>query len=141
MGDAAVLLHENGDGTHRKEVCGGFSLTTNNRMELMAAIVALEALTQPCEVHLLSDSEYLVKSISLGWIHRWKARDWMAKPGKPRVNADLWQRLLALCEKHDVNMQWVGGHNGNLENERCDYLAESTVRDPGLPPDPCFVDR
>ena len=137
-GYGTVLLYEDGQGTHRKELSGGYRLTTNNRMEIMAVIRGLEALKPCCFVQVFSDSEYVVKAISLGWAKRWRAKNWMVKPTKPRLNADLWKRLLELCEAHELAMNWVKGHDGNRENERCDYLAEAAARMKDLPPDPGF---
>lgn len=138
-GYGTVLLYGDGNGSNRKELSGGYRLTTNNRMEIMAVIRGLEALNQPCRVQVVSDSEYVVKAISLGWAQRWKAKDWMIKPTKPRLNADLWKLLLELCEVHEVVMNWVKGHDGNRENERCDHLAETAARMKDLPPDPGYL--
>jgi ribonuclease HI len=110
-------------GQHRKELSGGFRLTTNNRMELMAAIVGLEELKYPCRVDLFSDSEYVVKGFSEGRVERWRARGWKRERNKPVINVDLWQRLIALVETHSVDFHWVRGHSGDPENERCDELA------------------
>jgi ribonuclease HI len=110
-------------GTHRKELSGGFRLTTNNRMELMAAIVGLEQLKFPCKVDLFSDSEYVVKGFTEGRVMRWRDKGWKRDRNKPVVNVDSWQRLLALVEKHEVAFHWVRGHSGDPENERCDELA------------------
>jgi ribonuclease HI len=124
-GYAAILEHP----PHRKEIVGGFRRTTNNRMELMAAIKALEALKQPCEVDLFSDSAYLVNSISKGWARRWKANGWRRSPGGVVPNWDLWQQLLALADVHTIRMQWVRGHDGHVENEQCDKLATAAAAD------------
>jgi ribonuclease HI len=110
-------------GQHRKELSGGFRLTTNNRMELMAAIVGLEELKYPCIVELFSDSEYVVKGFTEGRVERWRARGWKRERNKPVVNVDLWQRLAALVATHSVTFHWVRGHSGDPENERCDELA------------------
>lgn len=130
-GYGVVLLSEG----HRKELSGGFRLTTNNRMELMAAIVGLEALKKPCEVTLYSDSKYLVDAMELGWAKRWQANGWRRNKKEKAVNPDLWQRLLEVCKKHEVKFRWVKGHAGNLENERCDYLANTTAMQKNLPGD------
>ena len=106
-----------------KELSGGEASTTNNRMELMAAIAGLEALKEPCKVMLTSDSKYLVDGINLGWAHSWKRHNWVKSDKKPALNADLWGRLLELLEVHDVTFVWVRGHNGHPYNERCDRLA------------------
>lgn len=112
-------------GSVEKELCGGEVDTTNNRMELTAAIMALEALKEPCEVTLTSDSKYLVDGINLGWAQSWKQNGWRKADKKPALNVDLWDRLLTLFEKHSVKLVWVKGHAGNPYNERCDALAVS----------------
>lgn len=118
-GYGAVII----DGTKRKELSRGFRRTTNNRMELMACIAALETLKRPSPVVLHSDSTYVVNGISKGWAQKWRARNWMRNRVDPARNADLWERLLALCERHRVRFVWVRGHAGDRENERCDKLA------------------
>lgn len=118
-GYGAVLEYE---GT-RRELSGGFRLTTNNRMELLAAIKALEALKEPCRVTLYSDSQYVVDAVEKGWARRWQANDWKRNKKEAAINPDLWERLLQLTEKHEVTFRWVRGHAGNVENERCDRLA------------------
>ena len=117
-GYAAILVY----GEHRRELTGGFRRTTNNRMELTAAIRALEALKEPCSVTLVSDSLYVINGIARGWARSWRAKRWI-RTGKTVPNWDLWRRLLELCEHHHVRMQWVEGHAGHAENERCDELA------------------
>ena len=112
---------------HRKELSEGFPKTTNNRMELMAAIAGLEALTRPCEVELHSDSQYLINAFTKGWIESWKKRDWKKADRSPVLNRDLWERLLAAAEPHQITWIWVRGHNGDEENERCDFLATSAA--------------
>jgi ribonuclease HI len=109
-------------GAHRRELSGGFRHTTNNRMELTAAIKALEALTQPCAVTLFSDSQYVVNGVVRGWARGWRAKRWR-RSGKTVPNWDLWRQLLELCEHHQVELQWVEGHAGHVDNERCDELA------------------
>jgi ribonuclease HI len=109
-------------GDHRKELCGGEAATTNNRMELMAAIMALEALTRACKVHLYTDSNYLKGGIT-GWIAGWKRNGWRTADKKPVKNVELWQRLEAAAERHDVDWRWVKGHAGDEMNERADELA------------------
>jgi ribonuclease HI len=109
-------------GAHRKELSGGEAATTNNRMELMAAISALEALKQPCTVTLFTDSNYVKDGISK-WIHGWKRNGWKTADKKPVKNAELWQRLELARARHDVTWQWVKGHAGHPENERADELA------------------
>ena len=133
-GYGAVLLC----GSQRKELSGGFKLTTNNRMEITAALVALEALREPCRVTLYSDSQYVVNAMSKGWAQRWQANGWKRNQREDAVNPDLWERMLELCRRHTVDFQWVRGHSGLKENERCDQLAVAAARDPGLPDDPGY---
>ena len=118
-GWGAVLVYH---GVER-ELSGGEALTTNNRMELTAAIEALSALREPCEVTLTSDSKYLVDAVTQGWAAGWRARGWKRADRSPALNADLWQRLLELLERHTVTFVWVKGHDGHPYNERCDVLA------------------
>jgi ribonuclease HI len=134
-GYGAVLLH----GEHRKELTSGYRWTTNNRMELMAAICALEALQKPCDVTLHSDSKYLVDAMNVGWAKRWQANNWKRnKRGDAAKNPDLWQRLLDAAALHDVTWVWVRGHSGVPENERCDQLAQQAARSPDLPVDSAY---
>jgi ribonuclease HI len=105
-----------------KELCGGEPLTTNNRMELTAAIMALEALTRPCKIDLHTDSKYVMDGIT-GWIHGWKARGWKTADKKPVKNDDLWKRLDVARTRHEVKWHWVKGHAGHELNERADQLA------------------
>jgi ribonuclease HI len=109
-------------GDHEKELKGGEPVTTNNRMELMAAISALEALTRPCAVDLYTDSEYLKKGISV-WIHGWKRNGWRTASKEPVKNVDLWKRLDEAIARHQVHWRWVKGHSGHAMNERADQLA------------------
>jgi len=106
-----------------RELSGGEKNTTNNRMELTAAIMALSALKEPCKVTLISDSKYLVDGITKGWAKGWRARGWRKADGKPALNPDLWQQLLELLDTHEVSLVWIKGHNEHPENERCDQLA------------------
>ncbi len=106
-----------------KELSGGERETTNNRMELTAAIEALSRLKEPCEVTLTSDSKYMIDAITQGWAEGWRARGWVKADKKPALNPDLWERLLGLIEKHKVTFVWVKGHEGHHYNERCDALA------------------
>lgn len=110
-------------GAHQKELSGGAADTTNNRMELMGVIAALEALREPCAVTLTTDSKYVCDSVTKGWVKKWKANNWIKSDKKPALNVDLWERLLPLLERHDVAFVWVKGHAGHPENERCDRLA------------------
>lgn len=111
-------------GTARRELSGGEAVTTNNRMELRAAIEGLSALREPCEVTLYSDSRYLVDAVTLGWAKTWQRTGW--KRGKAK-NPDLWEKLLSLLEIHKVTFLWVRGHDGHPENERCDALATAAA--------------
>jgi len=122
-GYGTVLIH----GEHRKELSGGEAQTTNNRMEMMAVIVGLEALNLPCEVDLYSDSRYVVDAIEKGWVTRWKANNWMRNKKEAALNVDLWERLLPLLTTHKVTFHWVKGHAGHPENERCDELARAAI--------------
>lgn len=115
-------------GGHEKELWGGEAHTTNNRMELMAAIMALEALTRPCKVELHTDSKYVMQGIT-EWIRGWKARGWKNAEGKPVKNDDLWKRLDAARARHDVKWRWVKGHAGHELNERADSLANRGVEE------------
>ncbi|MCD7956595.1 MAG: ribonuclease HI [Lachnospiraceae bacterium] len=118
--DAAGALHE-------KELSQGYIKTTNNRMELMAAIVGLEALNRPCEVELYSDSQYLINAFNQHWLDGWIKRNWMRNKTDPVKNVDLWKRLLAAAGPHRITWHWVKGHDGHPENERCDRLATSAA--------------
>lgn len=109
-------------GRHEKELCGGEPMTTNNRMELMGAIMALEALTRPCTVHLHTDSSYLKGGIT-GWIETWKRNGWRTADKKPVKNVELWQRLESAAAGHAIEWRWVRGHAGDMMNERADALA------------------
>ena len=108
---------------HEKELSGGEAATTNTRMELTAAIRALEVLKEPCAVTLTSDSRYLVDGVTRGWAASWRARGWIKGDKTPALNPDLWGQLLDLLEKHKVEFVWVHGHAGHPYNERCDALA------------------
>jgi ribonuclease HI len=108
---------------HEKELSAGETLTTNNRMELLAAIMGLELLKEPCAVTLVSDSRYLCESINQGWVFQWEQNGWRKADKKPALNVDLWERMLAQLRRHQVTVQWVKGHDGHPYNERCDRLA------------------
>ena len=112
---------------HERELSAGYKNTTNNRMELMAAIAGLEALIRPCEVTLYSDSKYLTDAFKQNWIKGWQKRGWKKSDGSAVKNIDLWKRLLAASDAHDVTYVWVKGHAGHPENERCDRLATSAA--------------
>lgn len=137
-GGYGVVLLYNG---HRKELSGGFRRTTNNRMEIMAAIAGLRALKQPCRVTLYSDSRYVVQAMSEGWAKRWRAKGWKRSATELARNPDLWAEMLDLSEKHDVSYRWVRGHAGNSENERCDALAVAAANRRELPPDESYERR
>ena len=118
-GWGAVLVYA---GVER-EMSGGEPSTTNNRMELTAAIEALSALKERCEVTLYSDSKYMIDAIEKKWVYSWREKGWKKADKSPALNPDLWEKLLALLEKHEVSFVWVKGHNGHAYNERCDVLA------------------
>ncbi len=123
-GWGAVLRY----GRFEKELSGGEAQTTNNRMELTAVIAGLEVLTEPCAVRVTTDSQYVCNGIEKGWAKEWRRNGWIKADKKPALNSDLWERLLALCEKHEVTFCWIKGHNGHPENERCDALAVEQSR-------------
>ena len=123
-GWGAVMI----SGEHVRDICGGEPATTNNRMELMAAIQSLEALKKPCKVELHTDSTYVMKGIS-EWIHGWKKRGWMTADRKPVKNDDLWRRLDVARGKHNVTWKWVKGHAGHPLNERADALARRGLKE------------
>ena len=122
-GYGAVLLY----GDKRKELSQGYRMTTNNRMEVLAVIKALEILKGQCSVTLYSDSKYVVDAIEKGWVKKWKANGWKRNQKEMASNIDLWERLLQLLEKHHVVFHWVKGHADNIENERCDFLARKAI--------------
>jgi ribonuclease HI len=122
-GWAGVLRH----GRHVREISGGEPATTNNRMELRAAIESLRVLTEPCVVQIFTDSEYLRNGIT-SWIRGWKVRGWRTKENKPVKNADLWHDLDAACAAHRVSWSWLRGHAGHADNERCDVLAGEAIQ-------------
>ena len=125
-------------GGRRKELSGGFRLTTNNRMEILAVIVALEALNQPCRVTLHSDSRYVVDAMAKGWARKWRANGWMRNKRERALNPDLWERLLDVAAWHEVDFRWVRGHAGVRDNERADRLAVGAAQGKGLPPDEVY---
>ncbi|MDE0199441.1 MAG: ribonuclease HI [Caldilineaceae bacterium] len=128
-GFGVVLLF----GGHRKELWGGYRRTTNNRMELLAVIKGLEALKERCRVTLYSDSKYVLDGLTKGWAGRWRANGWRRnRKGELAVNPDLWTRLLDLCGGHEMRYQWVKGHAGDVENERCDELSNQALARPNL---------
>lgn len=118
-GWGAVLRYN----TAEKELSGSEKDTTNNRMELTACIEALKTLKEPCRVELTTDSQYVVNGITKGWAESWRRNGWKKSDKKPALNSDLWGELLELCERHEVTFNWIKGHAGHAENERCDRLA------------------
>jgi ribonuclease HI len=136
-GYGVVLVHPK----KRAEISGGFRKTTNNRMEIFAAIAGLELLKQPCKVTLYSDSEYLVKAMTQDWVGAWKRKQWWHSKTERVPNSDLWERLMLLCEKHQVEFRWVKGHAGHPENERCDQLAMGALNQPALSVDEGYENK
>ncbi len=123
-GYGCILQYTDGKGQlHERELSAGYKKTTNNRMELMAAIAGLEALIRPCQVELYSDSKYLTDAFNQRWIDSWVKKGWKRGKNEPVKNTDLWKRLLKAMEPHRVTFHWVKGHDGHPENERCDQLA------------------
>ena len=125
-GYGVVLLF----GDERKELSQGFVASTNNRMELLAVIVGLEALKRTCKATVYSDSKYVVDAVVQNWVFNWRDKNWKRRKGGPIKNLDLWKRFLHVFEKHDVDLQWVKGHSGVKENERCDQLAVEAAASP-----------
>ena len=127
-GYGAVLLYTDPAGKeHRRELSQGYRCTTNNRMELLAVITALESLKRPCKVELHSDSQYVINAFKKGWVWGWVKRGWKTASKQPVKNPDLWKRLLGLSKKHDIDWVWVKGHAGTELNERCDQLATQSA--------------
>lgn len=127
-GYGTILQYIDGNGIlHEREFSAGYKKTTNNRMELMAVIVGLEALNRPCEVELYSDSKYVIDAFKQHWVDSWLKNNWKNSQKKPVKNIDLWKRLLEAKEQHQVHFNWVKGHAGHPENERCDKLATSAA--------------
>ena len=124
-GGWGVILRYNGN---EKELSGGEKSTTNNRMEISAVIEALKALKEPCSVELYTDSQYVCNAINKGSANKWKQNNWKRNKNEPALNSDLWEILLTLLEKHNVKMNWVKGHAGHAENERCDQLARNQAQ-------------
>ncbi len=129
-GYGVVIKYTDGSGkVHRKEIKEAFESTTNNRMEVLSAIVALKTLTEPCEVTLSSDSQYLVKAFNEGWIDNWLKNDFRRGKSDEVKNIDLWEELISLTRTHKVTFIWVKGHADNEENERCDKLANEAIKE------------
>ena len=124
--------------SHRREIAGGHRLTTNNRMEIMAAVEALSALKEACKVRLVTDSRYLCDSIEKGWLKNWQAHNWVKKDKKPVLNVDLWKQMQTLLKRHQIRLEWIRGHQGHPENERCDELARAFAARENLPSDLFF---
>lgn len=135
-GYGAILI----SGSHRKEISQGFLRTTNQRMELLAVISALSLLKRSSMVTLFTDSNYVKQGIT-SWIHQWKKRSWMTTSKTPVKNRDLWEKLSALTDKHQIEWKWVKGHAGQPENERCDQLATQAIRSADRIPDTGFENR
>lgn len=127
-GYGSVLHYVDGNGKlHVKELSQGYERTTNNRMELMGVIAALEVLKRPCEITLYSDSQYVINAFNQNWIAGWLKRGWKNAKKEPVKNVDLWKRLLKAKDGHDITFEWVKGHAGHPENERCDELATAAA--------------
>lgn len=127
-GYGTILKYITPDGeVHEKELSQGYKKTTNNRMELMAAIVGLESLKKPCEVELYSDSQYLIKAFNDHWLEGWIKKGWKRGKNEPVKNVDLWKRLLEATKPHQITWIWVKGHDGHEYNERCDTLATTAA--------------
>ena len=133
-GCAAILVH----GPHRKEITRGFRRTTNNRMELLAVLLGLRALKDPCIVNIHTDSRYVMDAIEEGWLQRWKTNGWRTTARKPVKNADLWKDLDAELAPHETRFHWIKGHSGHPENTRCDTLAVAASKAPALEIDSAF---
>ena len=131
-GGFGAILEFNGI---KKELSGGYSNTTNNRMELRGVIKGLEALKEPCKVTVTSDSKYVVDAFNKGWLESWISKGWIKSDRKPVLNVDLWKRLVELTGKHQVTFCWIEGHAGHTENERCDALAVSASKSENLKAD------
>ena len=127
-GYGAIVVYVDSKGIeHEREYSAGFVKTTNNRMELMAGIVGLEALTKPCNVILYSDSQYVINAFNDHWLEGWIKKGWKRGKNEPVKNIDLWKRLLKAAEPHNMTFEWVKGHNGHPMNERCDILATTAA--------------
>ena len=136
-----MLTCPKNDGTiARREMSGGFARTTNNRMEILAVLEALAALKVPCIVELYTDSQYVAKAIKDRWLVGWQKNGWVNSAKKPVKNQDLWKRMPALLERHEVRFHWLKGHAGHAENERCDELARAEASKKDLPDDIGFME-
>ena len=130
-GYGALLLYEN----HRKELSGEFQLTTNNRMDILAAIEGRKALKTRCQVTLYNNNGYLVDAIANNWAQRWKANNWKNSEQKPTANVDLWEKLLQFCSQHDVEFIRIKQYAGNPEYQRCNYISRQAANQQNLPAD------
>jgi len=137
-GGWAAIIDADGE---RRELSGGFSRTTNNRMELLALIEALEQLHEPRQVELVTDSRYLHDALAKGWLTRWQSNGWRTASKSPVKNQDLWKRLLPLIHKHRLTVTWTRGHHGHPENERCDLLASRAAQAPTLNEDKAYLEQ
>jgi ribonuclease HI len=127
-GYGTILRYVDAKGeVHEKELSAGYDKTTNNRMELMGAIVGLEALNRPCDVEMFSDSKYVISAFNEGWLDNWQKKGWKTAGNKPVKNVELWKRLLEAARPHGIRWNWVKGHAGHAENERCDSLATTAA--------------
>ncbi len=133
-GGWAALLRLEGT-EHEKLLSGGLARTTNNRMEIMAVLMALRALKKPCEVTVVTDSQYVSNSISKGWLASWAKKNFRDSKGKPRLNEDLWRQMLEELQRHKVTLRWIEGHAGHPENELCDQTARAAASAGNLAPD------
>jgi len=130
-GYGALLRYVDSDGViHEKELSAGYDKTTNNRMELMGVIAALEALKRPCEVEVFTDSQYITNAFNKGWLKNWKEDNWLNSSHKPVKNKELWQRLDRAARPHEITWTWIKGHSGHELNERCDRLAVAASEKP-----------
>jgi len=133
-GWAAVLMTDGAS----KELSGGFKLTTNNRMEILAAVEGIASLKWPCRVELYTDSKYLRDAVEKNWLGGWQRNGWRTAAKKPVKNQDLWERLIVLLKTHQVTLHWIPGHSGHPQNERCDVLARAAAQAGNLPVDSGF---
>ena len=133
-GYGTVLLYDG----NRRELSGGYRRTTNNRMEIMAVLAGLRSLKEPCRVTLYSDSRYVVDAMSKGWARSWRDKGWRKRDKAPALNPDLWEEMLDLSERHEIEYRWVKGHAGDPENERCDELAVAAASGPDLARDEVY---
>ena len=135
-GYGAILRYVDSRGeVHERELSQGYEKTTNNRMEMMGVIAALEALRRPCQIDLYTDSQYVVNAFEKGWIRNWQKNGWKTASKEPVKNKELWERMLKAAQGHDLTFHWVKGHAGHPENERCDRLAVAAYQKTDLPED------